>query len=573
MDSDYDDDQILDDEEGGEDIEDVEDNYDDNDDNLFASQGGEEEGMLEDTDGNFSSMVGVPQRKKFTMLSRKEVLTDVDKKMSELSESLNLSKADAGLVLQEFNWDSTRLLENFYDKSEEYLQKAGVSTNPVKKIPESKKMTCSICYDDYPSDQFFALGCGHAFCVTCWRDYLGHRANNTTAAGMLNTVCMQKDCKLKVNKDLWEKLTMKKDFEKYQYFLLKSYVDSDLRLTFCPNPKCDRLLRFTQDLVSYRPREEAMCQSCGSLFCFACGLESHNPITCKQLQNWRQRNEDDEESLKLIKATTKNCFHCGMATIRNEGCNHMTCRKESGGCGGEWCWLCRGDWKTHGQHTGGFYSCNKYEQSDGKKADDEAATLKARADMFKHYFDRFFNHEVAQKSAEKKKENFQEILNKYREKTARDPKFLGEALDTLIHARHMLKYTYCYGFFMDDLKHTQTKPLFEYQQANAEGITERLADALFVQDVEKMDADKIKSLNTITDKYLKNLINSFVVLGEEEHETKKKNKGSSNNNNSDVKKEEKKEEKEGKKEVDLKKSGTTKKEKKSIIGKIFGGKK
>ena len=50
--------------------------------------------------------------------------------------------------------------------------------------------------------------------------------------------------------------------------------------------------------------------------------------------------------------------------------------------------MCRGDWKTHGQHTGGFYSCNKYDKSEGKKKDDEAVNLRSAAERFQHYWDR-----------------------------------------------------------------------------------------------------------------------------------------------------------------------------------------
>jgi ariadne-1 len=59
--------------------------------------------------------------------------------------------------------------------------------------------------------------------------------------------------------------------------------------------------------------------------------------------------------------------------------------------------MCRGDWKTHGQHTGGFYSCNKYDSSDAKKTDDEASRVKADSDRFLHYFQRFFDHDVLNK--------------------------------------------------------------------------------------------------------------------------------------------------------------------------------
>lgn len=69
---------------------------------------------------------------------------------------------------------------------------------------------------------------------------------------------------------------------------------------------------------------------------FACGMENHNPVTCDQLSKWQQRNSDDQESIRLVMATSKPCYHCGIPTTRVDGCNHMTCRKEKGGCGGEW---------------------------------------------------------------------------------------------------------------------------------------------------------------------------------------------------------------------------------------------
>ncbi len=51
--------------------------------------------------------------------------------------------------------------------------------------------------------------------------------------------------------------------------------------------------------------------------------------------------------------------------------------------------MCRGDWKTHGSNTGGFFSCNKYDKSDAKKLDDQAGSLKAEAEKFQHFADRY----------------------------------------------------------------------------------------------------------------------------------------------------------------------------------------
>eukprot|EP00976_Prorocentrum_cordatum_P077938 1182891-Prorocentrum_minimum.AAC.1 len=41
----------------------------------------------------------------------------------------------------------------------------------------------------------------------------------------------------------------------------------------------------------------------------------------------------------------------GMGVWRRQGCNHMTCKL----CGYHYCWICLGDWATHGDN---FYSCH-----------------------------------------------------------------------------------------------------------------------------------------------------------------------------------------------------------------------
>lgn len=46
----------------------------------------------------------------------------------------------------------------------------------------------------------------------------------------------------------------------------------------------------------------------------------------------------------------------------------MTCKL----CGNEFCWLCLGKWQEHGNATGGYYNCNKYEEK--KKQGDTKIT-------------------------------------------------------------------------------------------------------------------------------------------------------------------------------------------------------
>ena len=73
----------------------------------------------------------------------------------------------------------------------------------------------------------------------------------------------------------------------------------------------------------------------------------------------------ESENVTWIIANTKKCPKCRKPIEKNQGCNHMTCRKTAQGCGHEFCWLCLGPWKDHGNATGGYYKCNKVREHVG----------------------------------------------------------------------------------------------------------------------------------------------------------------------------------------------------------------
>jgi hypothetical protein len=59
---------------------------------------------------------------------------------------------------------------------------------------------------------------------------------------------------------------------------------------------------------------------------------------------------------RLYGPNVKQCPNCKATIEKNEGCNHMTCRK----CHYEFCWLCLGKWAGHRQ----FYECSNYKKED-----------------------------------------------------------------------------------------------------------------------------------------------------------------------------------------------------------------
>ncbi|KYQ89876.1 hypothetical protein DLAC_09851 [Tieghemostelium lacteum] len=435
----------------------------------------------------------------FSILEKSGLENKIKELSQTLSDQIDLSPGNAILLLQFFKWDLDKVLSNYFEDTDRYCKKAGIILEHVK--PRFSDPTCLICFEH--QSQFYSLGCGHGpYCLSCWKAYL-HEQIMACGGEIINCQCIHPQCQGKLTVEDWKTLASERDYSRYWYFLSKNYVGNEKHLEFCPNPNCGNAVKY-QGVG--KPSDVVECH-CGQRFCFSCGSEKHNPVSCAQLMEWKSKNSNESESVKFIMATCKPCFFCGMPTERVQGCNHMVCRKEQGGCGGEWCWMCRGDWKSHGQHTGGFYSCNKYESSEGKKKDETAAILKQETDRFLHYFNRYFNHDMLMKHAQSlKDEHLDEKMNKFRELTNLNPDFLLEAVELLIECRRILKYTYVFGYYLDDK--IPGKTFFEYQQANAEGITELLSDGVYIN-VALINAEDMKNRIRVTKKYITNLVKSI----------------------------------------------------------------
>ena len=78
--------------------------------------------------------------------------------------------------------------------------------------------------------------------------------------------------------------------------------------------------------------------------------------------------KNDLGNLLWLAANTKQCPNCGSPTEKNEGCNHMTCKR----CRHEYCWICMKPWSLHSNKTGGYFRCNRFD-------DDEEDSVKQSA--------------------------------------------------------------------------------------------------------------------------------------------------------------------------------------------------
>merc|ERR1712032_789358 len=183
-----------------------------------------------------------------------------------------------------------------------------------------------------------------------------------------------------------------------------------------------------------------------------------------------------------IRANTKKCPKCHKPIEKNQGCNHMACSK-AGGCGHEFCWLCLGEWSTHGTSTGGYYQCNIYDKQakEGKHTEEETTRQKAKhaLDKYIFYFERFMDHDRGMKLTVREETDAEGKVQSLHDKHGFEIielQFLYDALRQVRACRRVLKWTYVYGYYLEEVG--PSKNLFEHLQKNLEEKTDNLHEML-----------------------------------------------------------------------------------------------
>jgi ariadne-1 len=134
-----------------------------------------------------------------------------------------------------------------------------------------------------------------------------------------------------------------------------------------------------------------------------------------------------------------------------------------------------GAWAEHGQNTGGFYKCNRYDPSANNPAGTAQQRAKAELDRYLHYYQRYHGHDSALKFAASQREAAERRMVERQEaqrSTWIDVQFLKHAAEQVIDCRRVLKYTYVLGYFLAD--DSAEKQLFEHHQELLEKNTEKL---------------------------------------------------------------------------------------------------
>ncbi|KAH9727704.1 putative E3 ubiquitin-protein ligase ARI7 [Citrus sinensis] len=417
--------------------------------------------------------VGVVRAEKhsYTVLREADIKCQQEDDITKVSTVLSISRVDASILLRHYNWSVSKVHDAWFADEDAVRKSVGFLDKPVVEFSNAREPTCGICFDTYSCDKVVSAACGHPFCRACWRGYIGATVNDGPGCLMLR--CPDPSCCAAVGQDMIDMLASDEDKKKYSRYLLRSYVEDNRKTKWCPAPGCEHAIDFAAGSGNF----DVSCL-CSYNFCWNCTEEAHRPVDCGTVAKWILKNCAESENMNWILANSKPCPKCKRPIEKNQGCMHMTC---SPPCKFEFCWLCLGAWSDHGERTGGFYACNRYE------------TAKQQGDL--------------------------EKLSDIQCTPESQLKFIIDAWLQIVECRRVLKWTYAYGYYLPEHEHAK-RQFFEYLQGEAESGLERLHQCAekellqFLNDESQSKEfndfrTKLAGLTSVTKNYFENLVRAL----------------------------------------------------------------
>ncbi|KAJ9176073.1 hypothetical protein P3X46_011423 [Hevea brasiliensis] len=473
--------------------------------------------FIDNDSDDSDDLISHRHQQNYTILSEADICQRQDDDIMRISTVLSISKVSASILLRYYKWSVSKVNDEWFADEEKVRRVVGLLEKPVVEFPDGREVTCGICFEIYPSDRLHASACGHPFCSSCWQGYISTAINDGPGCLMLR--CPDPSCGAAVGQDMINELTSDEDKEKYSRYFIRSYIEDNRKTKWCPAPGCDYAVDFIVGSGSY----DVSCH-CSYSFCWNCTEEAHRPVDCGTVAKWILKNSAESENMNWILANSKPCPKCKRPIEKNQGCMHITCTPP---CKFEFCWLCLGAWSDHGERTGGFYACNRYETAKQEGVYDDAEKRREMAknslERYTHYYERWATN---QSSRQKALADLQQMQTVHLEKLSdiqcqpeSQLKFITEAWLQIVECRRVLKWTYAYGYYLPEHEHGK-RQFFEYLQGEAESGLERLHQCAEKELQVYLNSEgpskdfnefrtKLAGLTSVTRNYFENLVRAL----------------------------------------------------------------
>lgn len=207
----------------------------------------------------------------------------LNERIDAIQDSVGCSEDLARALLVKNEWNADLAIKAFVE-CEDYIQETFGFELGTNEVPTGDvEVLCPVCFCDYPLGEFIFLNdCGHGLCTYCYTGYLQSKVGDGVEAVL--SVCPDQKCNNIVPERLFRQLVEAEQYERYEDFLLKSFVDLSKQAKWCPGRDCSMA-------VEYKKAEaiDVKCVKCEKAFCFACTKDAHMPIDCDSLTTWQDR--------------------------------------------------------------------------------------------------------------------------------------------------------------------------------------------------------------------------------------------------------------------------------------------
>lgn len=131
------------------------------------------------------------------------------------------------------------------------------------------------------------------------------------------------------------------DFARFDTLCLRRMLQSLDEFRWCAHPGCGsgQLTEGGVDVANFM-----RCTGCRRTTCLRHHCPMHEGMSCDEYDQEACQSEEVALHQYLESDSVVRCIKCGQGIEKNGGCDHMTCKREVGGCGAEFCWRCGADY-------------------------------------------------------------------------------------------------------------------------------------------------------------------------------------------------------------------------------------
>ena len=388
---------------------------------------------------------------KFGVLSSKQV----SKYMKKIIRDVNVDSkvtTNVRILLNQFEWNQQKALDMLYGNAATNEDLNQINSSDLVKVETS--FDCSICFENH-ADHMFSLNCGHICCHSCWTFYITVKITDQDSMiacpGSSSCPTIIKD------ESIFEFMDKQDIKTKYQQLIIKSFIQSNPMLKWCPGPDCNYVLQIQQTSDDQAIQVQCIC---GYEFCFQCSQPFHDPaiLSCDLMEKWLSNlpttAENDSKTIAYFQKNVKHCPKCFIPIEKSGGCNYMKCSNAA--CKTVFCYKCLmplRKWELCNCKWG----FNFLFSGSGENIRNEELASSTAVTYFLMPKNKYLDHEMSMNLEKKWLKNVN--LENYLEK---------KILKTLLKSRQTLINTYVFSYFY-------ISPFFENQLTNLEIVTDKLS--------------------------------------------------------------------------------------------------